>query len=69
LSRTGWLGKTGGGIFVGLNFALAFAVAGGIILAGYGSTVGAWTAYVLTIPFTLFVLPYRARLRQAAQRH
>ena len=29
-----------------------------MVLAGYGSVVGAWTAYVLSIPFMVFVLPY-----------
>lgn len=58
LSRAGWLGRFGGGVFVGLNLALAFAAGGGIVLAGYGSAAGAWTAYVLTIPFMVFVLPY-----------
>ena len=58
LVRVGWLGKIGGGVFVGLNLALGLAVAAGVILAGYGSSVGAWTAYVLTIPFMVFVPPY-----------
>jgi hypothetical protein len=56
--RVGWIGWAGGGVFVGLNLALGLAVATGVILAGYSSTVGAWTAYVLTIPFMVFVLPY-----------
>jgi hypothetical protein len=58
LVGAGWLGKFGGSVFVGLNLSLAFAVITGIILAGYGSAIGAWTAYVLSIPFMVFVLPY-----------
>ena len=58
LVGAGWLGRFGGSVFVGLNLALAFAVISGIILAGYGSAAGAWTAYVLSIPFMVFVLPY-----------
>ena len=58
LVGAGWLGRFGGSAFVGLNLALAFAVITGTILAGYGSAAGAWTAYVLTIPFMVFVLPY-----------
>ena len=30
----------------------------GLILAGSGSTAAAWTVYVLTIPFMMFILPY-----------
>ncbi len=56
--HVGWLGRAGGGVFVGLNLAMGLAVTAGVVLAGYGSTVGAWTAYVLTIPFMVFVLPY-----------
>jgi hypothetical protein len=58
LVGAGWLGRFGGSVFVGLNLALAFALIAGIILAGYGSAAGAWTAYVLSIPFMVFVLPY-----------
>ncbi len=58
LVDAGWVGKFGGSVFVGLNVALVFAVIAGIILAGYGSAAGAWTAYVLSIPFMVFVLPY-----------
>jgi hypothetical protein len=58
LVRVGWLGRLGGSVFVGLNLALAFAVIAGIVLAGYGSAAGAWTAYVLSIPFMVFVLLY-----------
>lgn len=58
LVGAGWLGRFGGSIFVGLNVALAFALIAGMILAGYGSAAGAWTAYVLSIPFMVFVLPY-----------
>lgn len=58
LMRAGWIGKIGGNAFVALNFALAFAVGTGILLAGGGSVAAAWTAYVLTIPFMVFILPY-----------
>lgn len=58
LIGAGRLGRVGGGVFVGLNLALGLAVATGVILAGYGSTVGAWTAFVLIIPFMVFVPPY-----------
>jgi hypothetical protein len=58
LVRANWLGRFGGGVFTGLNVALAFTAISGVILAGYGSAAGAWTAYVLTIPFMVFVLPY-----------
>ena len=58
LVGAGWLGRFGGSVFVGLNVALAFALISGIILAGYGSVPGAWMAYVLSIPFMVFVLPY-----------
>jgi hypothetical protein len=58
LVGAGWLGRLGGSVFVGLNLALAFAVVTGMILAGYGSAAGAWTAYVLSIPFMVFVPPY-----------
>ena len=66
LVGAGWLGRFGGGVFVGLNLALAFAVITGIILAGYGSAVGAWTAYVLTHPVhgvRAAVLPWRGTSR------
>jgi hypothetical protein len=58
LIKAGWIGKTGGHVFVGLNLALALIVTAGIILAGSGSTAAAWTAYILTIPFMVFILPY-----------
>lgn len=58
LTRVGWLGKAGGGVFVALNLTLSLGVAAGIILAGSGSTVAAWTVFILTIPFMIFVLPY-----------
>jgi hypothetical protein len=58
LVGAGWLGRFGGSVFVGLNVALAFTVIAGIILAGYGSVAGAWIAYMLSIPFMVFVLPY-----------
>jgi hypothetical protein len=58
LMRAGWLGKGGGSIFVALDLALAVAVTAGILLAGGGSTVAAWTAYILTVPFMVFILPY-----------
>jgi hypothetical protein len=58
LVGAGWLGRSGGSVFVGLNLALAFAVVAGVILAGYGSAAGAWVAYVLSIPFMVFVPPY-----------
>ena len=58
LVGAGWLGRFGGSVFVGLNLALVFALITGAILAGYGSAVGAWTAFVLSIPFMVFVLPY-----------
>lgn len=58
LTRAGWLGRVGGRVFVAFNLAPALATMTGIILAGYGSAVGAWTALILTIPFMVFVLPY-----------
>ena len=58
LTRSGWLGKVGGSIFVGLNLALALTVTVAIVLAGGGSTAAAWTAFVLSIPFMVFILPY-----------
>ena len=58
LVDAGWLGIFGGSAFVERNLALAFALTAGIILAGYGSAAGAWTAYVLSIPFIVVVLPY-----------
>jgi hypothetical protein len=58
LIRAGWLGKTGGRVFVALNLALALAVTTGLILAG--SVVAAWTVFILTIPFMVFILPYFA---------
>lgn len=60
LMRAGWLGKSGGSLFVSLNLALAFVVTIGIILAGGGNVVAAWTAYILTAPFMVFILPYFA---------
>ena len=44
--------------FVTLNVALALAVTAGPVLAGSGSVAAAWTVFVLTIPFMVFVLPY-----------
>jgi hypothetical protein len=41
---------------VALNLALALAVTIGLILAG--SAVAAWTVFILTIPFMVFILPY-----------
>jgi hypothetical protein len=58
LFGAGWLGRPGGSVFVGVNLAMAFAVVVGVILAGYGSAAGAWIAYVLSIPFMVFVPPY-----------
>ena len=58
LTRAGWVGGIGGSVFVGLNLALALTVTLGIILAASGSAVAAWTAFVLSIPFMVFVLPY-----------
>jgi hypothetical protein len=58
LVRVEWVGKGGGRIFVGLNLALALTLTLGIVLAGGGSASAAWTAYVLTIPFMAFILPY-----------
>jgi hypothetical protein len=58
LINAGWVGKVGGIIFVGLNLALVFAVTAGFLLAGGGSMAAAWTVFVLTIPFMVFVLPY-----------
>lgn len=58
LVKGGWLGEGGGRVFVGLNLALALVVAAGVILAGVGGTVAAWTAYILTVPFMVFILPY-----------
>jgi hypothetical protein len=58
LMSAGWVGKVGGGVFVGLNLVLALTVTVGIILAGSGSAGAAWTVFVLTIPFMVFVLPY-----------
>ena len=58
LVRAGWLGQVGGSVFVALNLALTFAVTAGVILAGTGSAVAAWTAYILTAPFMAFILPY-----------
>lgn len=60
LVRVGWLGKIGGGAFAASNLALFVVVTAGIMLAAGGSTVAAWTAYVLTIPFMVFVPPYFA---------
>ena len=47
-----------GRVFVALNLALALALTAGLILAGSGSPVAAWTAFTLTIPFMVFILPY-----------
>jgi hypothetical protein len=58
LMRIGWLGKSGGSVFIALNFVLALVVTTGIILAGVSSVVAAWTAYILTAPFMVFILPY-----------
>ena len=55
--RAGWLGRVGGGVFVGLNLALMVVVLAGIILAG-GNLIAAWTAYILTAPFMVFIMPY-----------
>jgi hypothetical protein len=44
-----------------VNLALALAVTIGLILAGLilaGSAVAAWTVFILTIPFMVFILPY-----------
>ena len=56
--KAGWLGKVGGSVFAGLSLALALVETVAIILAGGGSTVAAWTVFVLTVPFMVFVLPY-----------
>ena len=56
LVKAGWIGKTGGHIFVVLNLALALAVTIGLILAG--GAAAAWTVFILTIPFMAFILPY-----------
>lgn len=69
---SGWLGRIGGGLFAATNLALFVVVAAGIALAGAGSAAAAWTAYVLTIPFAVFVLPYLvgvALIRRAGQAH
>jgi hypothetical protein len=58
LLRVGWLRKVGANVFVGLNLTLALAVTIGLILAG--SAVAAWTVFILTIPFMVFILPYFA---------
>lgn len=58
LTRAGWLGRAGGRTFVTLNLVLAAVTVTGIILAGYGNAVAAWTVFVLTIPFMAFILPY-----------
>ncbi|MGH3147839.1 MAG: hypothetical protein ACRDTR_18765, partial [Rubrobacter sp.] len=58
LLRVGWIGKSGGTIFVALNLALALGVTLGILLAGSGVAAAAWTVFVLTIPFVVFILPY-----------
>jgi hypothetical protein len=57
LIRAGRLGRVGGGLFVVLNLTLTVVVVAGIILAG-GSLVAAWTAYILTAPFMVFIMPY-----------
>lgn len=70
LMSAGWVGKVGGGVFVGVNLALALTVTVGIVLAGGGSAGAAWTVFVLTIPFVVFVLPYFvgvALLRRGSQ--
>ena len=56
LVKAGWIGKTGGHVFVALNLALALVATIGLILAG--SAVAAWTVFILTIPFMAFILPY-----------
>ena len=56
LVKAGWIGKTGGHVFVALNLALALVATIGLILAG--SSVAAWTVFILTIPFMAFILPY-----------
>ncbi len=58
LSKAGWLGRIGGAFFVALNIALAVALVAGVVLAAGGSVAAAWAAFVLTIPFMVFVLPY-----------
>ena len=58
LVRVGWIGKTGGRVFVTLNLALALAMTAGLILAGSGSAAVAWTVFILAIPFMVFILPY-----------
>jgi len=58
LARAGYLGKVGGGVFAGLNLALALAVSVGIVLAGNGNVFAAWTAFILTGPFMVFIMPY-----------
>ncbi len=58
LLKVGWLGRTGGNIFVILNLALALTVTAGAALAGAGNVGAAWTAYILTAPFMVFILPY-----------
>ena len=58
LVRAGWLGEVGGGVFVALDLTLVLAVTAGVVLAGTGSAVAAWTAFILTIPFMAFILPY-----------
>jgi len=55
--RAGWLGRLGSGLFISLNVALTVMVLAGIILADV-SVVAAWTAYILTIPFMVFIMPY-----------
>jgi hypothetical protein len=57
LLGAGRIGKVGGGLFVVLNLTLMIVVVAGIILAG-GSLVAAWTAYILTAPFMVFIMPY-----------
>ncbi len=58
LVRARYIGTSGGGAFVALNLVLATTVVTSIVLAGAGSVVGAWAAFVVTIPFMAFVLPY-----------
>ena len=71
LMRVRWLGRSSGSLLVSSNLVLALVVTIGIILAG-GSEVAAWTAYILTAPFMVFILPYFlgvALLRGGRARH
>jgi hypothetical protein len=58
--RSAYLGKVGGSIFVALNLSLAAVVTMGIVMAGTGNAIAAWTAFILTAPFMVFILPYFA---------